>query len=312
MAVKVKMVGKLVALSLIILCVCLGCVGNNTKSKMVKADPIPESQETAAPATTTSRSGGHSFAYMVAMAGGIKGIERGYIKDLRREEYVIKYELKGVSDKSFRYREKTVKTNNAGLLQLVGQGASLALMPAAGAAATSGNIAKAAGGAAISVGTVGSSGQKLTDWQKKMVMVQLMAWMPESEAKTPEEALAKMRQVLEQATQGVEMGDTGLVDLPKPVLMDNPPAVIIDSLNYTGKVWTWAKGPGITFTASKTDPPHQKLFATNDDVGTWARISERLPRWCFVFLSGRLAGNGQYFVGYPIVFWQGKPHYFGS
>ncbi|MEW6657382.1 MAG: hypothetical protein AB1424_01850 [Thermodesulfobacteriota bacterium] len=301
---------QIVALALILCLSALGCGGgSSSRSKMVKAEPISQSQETSAPTATIPRPAGHSFAYMVALEGGAK---RVFLHDLPREEYVRKYELRGVSDKSFRYREKTVKINNAGLLQLIGQGASLALMPGTGAAATSGNIARAAGGAAISGATVGSSGRKLTDWQRKMLMVQVMPWMPESEAKTPEEAAAKMCQILEQAFKGVPMGDSGLVDLPKPVLLDNPPAVIIDALNYTGNAWTWAKGPGIIFTASKTDPSQQKVFAMNDDVGTWTKISERLPRWCFVFLNGRLAGNGQYFIGYPIMFWQGKPHYFGS
>ncbi len=311
MAVKVKVMGNLVALALIILCVSLGCAGGNTKSKMVKADPIPQSQETAAPSPTTSRPAGHSFAYMVAMAGGNKGAERGYIKDLPREEYVRKYELKGVSDKNFRYRERTIRTNDASLLQVVGQAATLGIMPSGiGAAATSGNVARAAGGAAITGATVGSS--PATPWQRRIQLAQVIPWMPESEAKTPEEAAAKMLDVLQKATAGVQMGESVLIELPKPVLVDNPPAVIIEATNHTGKVWTWAKGPGILFSASKSDPQQHKVFAMNDDIGTWTRISERLPRWCFVFLNGSLAGNGQYFVGYPIVLWQGKPNYFGS
>lgn len=300
---------QIVALAMILFLAAPGCGGGNSKSRMVKAGQTQQSQEAVAPSLATSRPAGHSFAYMVALEGGTK---RGFLQDLPREEYVRKFELRGVSDKNLRYREKTVKTNNAGMLQLVGQAVAIGLMPGTGAAATSGNLARSSTSAALSVGTVGSSGQKLSDWQKKMLMVQVMPWMPESEAKTPEEAAAKMRLALQQAMQDMEMGDSGLVDLPKPVLVDNPPAVVIDSLNYTGKVWTWAKGPGIIFTASKTDPSHQKVFAMYNDVANWTRISERLPRWCFVFLNGRLAGNGQYFIGYPIVFWQGKPHYFGS
>ena len=98
---------------------------------------------------------------------------------------------------------------------------------------------------------------------------------------------------------------------PKPVLVD-PPAVIVESLKYTGKVWTWANGPGIIFTASKTDPRHYKVIAAHDDVDNWKRISGKLPRWCFVFINGRLASNGQYFIGYPMVLWQGKEYYFGE
>lgn len=309
-ASRVKLVAKLMALALIILFVCLGC-GGSSRSKMVKADPLPQKQATPETAITTTGSGGHSFAYMVALAGGIKGVEKGYIKDLPREEYLQRYELKG-RDKNFRYSEKTIKLNNPSLLGLVLQGVSLGLMPGTGAAATPGNLAKASGAAAISVGAPRSSGPKLTGWQREMIMAVVIPWMPESEAKTPEEATEKMRQVLGKAVQGVQTGDSALVDLPKPVLLDNPPAVIIDALNYTGKVWTWAKGPGLHFTASKTDPQQQKLFAANDDVSAWTRISERLPRWCFVYLSGSLTSNGQYFIGYPIVLWQGKPNYFGS
>lgn len=302
---------QLVALAMILFLASLGCGGgSSSRSKMVKADPIPQSQETAAPAPTTTRPAGHSFAYMVAMAGGNKAIEQGYIKDLPREEYVQKYELRGVSDKSFRYRERTIRMNNASLTQVIGQAATLGMMPGAGAAATSGNIARAAGGAAITGATSGSS--QPTPWLIRIQLAKVIPWMPESEAKTPEEAVAKMRAILQKAIEGVQIGDSVLIDLPKPVLVDTPPAVVIEATNYTGKVWTWAKGPGILFTASKTDPQHHKVFAMNDDIGTWTRISERLPRWCFVFLNGSLAGNGQYFVGYPIVLWQGKPNYFGS
>ena len=105
--------------------------------------------------------------------------------------------------------------------------------------------------------------------------------------------------------QGLDLGNSGLVALPQPVLVD-PPVVIVESLKYTGKVWTWANGPGIIFAASKTDLRHYKVIAAHDDVDNWKRISGKLPRWCFVYL------NGQYFIGYPMVLWQGKEYYFGE
>lgn len=303
MLVKVKVWGKLLALSLIILCVLLGCAGSSSISQMAKAEPVGQTKETAAPAAT--RPGGHSFAYMVAMAGGNKGVEKGIIKDLPREEFVRKY------DRNKRYQERTIRTNNVSFLQVAGQAATLGLMPSGiGAPATAGNLARASAGAAMTAAPLGSS--PATPWQRKIQLVQIMPWMPESEAKTPEEAAAKMLDILRKAAAGVQLGESVLISLPQPVLADTPPAVVIDATNFTGKVWTWSKGPGIIFSASKSDPEKHKVFATNDDVSTWSRVSEHLPRWCFVYLNGWLAGNGQYFIGYPIVLWQGKPNYLGG
>jgi hypothetical protein len=295
---------QIVVLAMILFLASLGCGGgSSSKSKMVKVDPTAQAQATIAPTAGVPKPAGHSFAYMLAMAGGCKIV--GIFKDLPRDEFVRKY------DKNFRYREKTIRAKDISFLQVVGQAATLGLMPAGiGAASTFGNIARAAGGAAITGATVGSS--RPTPWHRKIQLAQVMPWMPESEAKTPEEAAAKMLDVLQKATAGVQLSDSVLIYLPKPVLVNNPPAVVIDATDYIGKVWTWSKGPGILFSASKIDPKKHKVFATNDDVSTWTRISEHLPRWCFVYLNGRLAGNGQYFIGYPIVFWQGKANYFGS
>ncbi len=55
-------------------------------------------------------------------------------------------------------------------------------------------------------------------------------------------------------------------------------------------------------------PKQYKVLAVHDDVSTWQQISGRLPRWCFVFLTGSLTANGKHFVGYPQVLWQGKAY----
>lgn len=289
------------------LSICLlaaGCAGSGGR-KLVKPDPEQIIQETNT-SIETMKSNGQSFAYRVSIAGGVL---KRLLKDIPREQYLREVELRHVTDKQYRHSVKVTKPASTSILQLAGAAGSLALTPGIGDAATASNIAKITGSVALS-GLAGRSSRQLSNWEKSMVLSWVIPWMPENEAKTPDEAALKMRQVLDQAMRDVAIGDSAIVDIPLPVL-DDPPAIVIDSLQHTGKIWTWAKGKGIHVTASKLEPKTYKVYAAYDDVSNWKKISERLPRWCFVYL-GTLASNGQYFVGYPQVLWNGKPYYFGE
>jgi len=249
--------------------------------------------------------GGPSFAYQIAAAGGVP---HRILRDIPPQRSIEEIELKYESDKAKRYTEKTLKPG-PGLLDVVGMGLSIGLAPSLGAAPTAGNIARAVAGPGLMM--AGGSGRQVGDWERRLVLARIMPWLPAQEAATPEEAAAKVRQALEQAAQGLDLGRSVLLGVPLPTLAD-PPAVVAQALKTDKQVWTWAKGPGILVTASATAPQQYKVLALHDDVSTWQQISGRLPRWCFVYLDRGLTSNGRHFLGYPQVLWQGKPYYFGK
>jgi len=287
-----------------------GCI--SAGSKTVKVAPSEVAPSAAAPeaepapaAGKAAPAGDRSFAYQIAMAG--LGHKMKW-RNLPPQQHLESVELKNETDKSKRYTQKYFQPD-PDLLGIVGMGLSLGLAPGLGAPATAGNIARVAAGPGLMM--AGGSRRSVSAWEQRRIMAWILPWLPAQEAATPQEAVAKVRQTLEQAAQGQNLGTSTVLDIPLPTL-DAPPAIVSEVLQTRDQVWTWSRTSGIQVTASGLVPKKHLAKAIHDDVGTWKQISSRLPRWCFVVLGDTLTANGQHFVGYPQVLWQGQAYYFGQ
>ena len=87
------------------------------------------------------------------------------------------------------------------------------------------------------------------------------------------------------------------------------------NINYNNGAWVWDYQNPILFTRL-----NDSLKASSDynDLDFWHYVSKRLPKWCFIWLpynykKGKTAmiySDGEKFINYPRIVWQGKDYFF--
>ena len=138
----------------------------------------------------------------------------------------------------------------------------------------------------------------------------IFAWMPADQAPGASSAQEKLRKIIEQAIEQTSGGGgIRLVRLNLPETKPIPP-FIAQTIGQEGQSWSWVHNNTVAFSPSLYDPDKKRIYAKFDDVSFWKEVSAKLPKWCFISLDMRFTSDGEYFLGYPLLVWQGKIYEF--
>ena len=147
-------------------------------------------------------------------------------------------------------------------------------------------------------------------WLESYPGAYIFAWMPADQAPGPSTAQDKLRKIINEALTQTPGG--GGIRLLRCNLPESKPIspFIAQNIGQEGQSWAWVRHNTLTFSPSLYDLDKKCIYAKFDDVSFWKEVSARLPKWCFISLDMRFTSDGEYFLGYPLLVWQGKIYEF--
>jgi hypothetical protein len=167
---------------------------------------------------------------------------------------------------------------------------------------------------------------------KSLAGAVLLAWMPAEMAQNATEARIKMQEIVynayikEYPTKQAEKdfkdnyGQTRkILAFQNPNFKKNTKQItdIID-FDYKNGTWEWTYSNPILFSWLDPNVNIRAYAEYYNDIQFWRKVSLRLPKWCFIWLpyhykQGKTAmiySDGEKFINYPRIIWQGKDYFF--